>query len=118
MFGLTEQKLKWGKDGLIPAIAQDARTGEVLMLAYMNRESLDRTLTEGRAWYWSRSRQKLWMKGEESGNFQKVVEVYFDCDADTLLLKVIPAGPSCHTGTNTCFVDRKIPLKLKKGNRE
>ena len=89
--------------GLVPAIAQDAETGEVLMLAYMNRESLQKTLETGLATYWSRSRQKLWLKGETSGNIQNVLSIHIDCDGDTLLLRVSPAGPVCHTGERTCF---------------
>ena len=95
--------IKFGPDGLVPAIAQDAETLDVLMLAYMNREALDKTLSSGRAHYWSRSRGKLWCKGETSGNFQEVLAVHYDCDADTLLLTVRPAGPACHTGENNCF---------------
>jgi len=94
--------------GLIPAIAQDAVTGEVLMLAYMNEESLEETIRTGRACYFSRSRNKLWRKGEESGNVQKVVEIRIDCDQDTILLKVNQiGGAACHTGHRSCFY-RKI----------
>lgn len=89
--------------GLIPAIVQDAATGEVLMLAYMNQASLDRTLQTGLATYWSRSRQELWCKGETSGHYQHVQEILIDCDEDTLLLKVIQDGAACHTGNRTCF---------------
>ena len=91
-------------DGLLPAIAQDASTGQVLMLAYMNQESYDETLRTGRAIYFSRSRNKLWRKGEESGNVQEVVGVYIDCDADTVLLKVRQiGGAACHEGYKSCF---------------
>jgi phosphoribosyl-AMP cyclohydrolase len=94
--------------GLIPAIAQDAETGEVLMLAYMNEESLAETIQTGRACYFSRSRNKLWRKGEESGNVQKVIEIRVDCDQDTVLLKVNQiGGAACHTGHRSCFF-RKI----------
>ena len=96
-------EIKFSSHGLIPAIAQDAVSGEVLMLAYMNKESLDKTLSTGRAHYFSRSRDKLWLKGETSGNFQEVIEVLYDCDADTLLLKVRQTGNACHTGERTCF---------------
>ncbi len=96
-------KLKWDERGLIPAIVQDARTGEVLMLAYMNAESLARTLECGETVFWSRSRQELWHKGETSGNRQRVVEIRVDCDADTLLVRVNPLGPACHTGARSCF---------------
>ncbi len=93
-----------GKDGLVPAIAQDAATGQVLMLAWMNREAFDETLRTGRAVYFSRSRNKLWRKGEESGNVQEVREVYIDCDADTILLKVNQVGgAACHEGYPSCF---------------
>ena len=93
------------KDGveLIPAIAQDVATGEVLMLAYMNRESLAITLQSGRATYWSRSRRELWEKGATSGHTQKVISIAIDCDGDALLLKVEQVGAACHTGDRTCF---------------
>jgi len=95
--------LKFDKKGLIPAIVQDYKTGEVLMVAYMNRASLRRTLKSGRACYWSRSRRKLWTKGETSGNFQFVKAVYYDCDKDALLIKVRQKGAACHTGNRSCF---------------
>ena len=95
--------LKWNEQGLIPAIVQDGQTHQVLMLAWMNADSLQRTLDSGETWFWSRSRQKLWHKGETSGNIQKVVEIRKDCDADTLLVLVNPAGPACHTGSLSCF---------------
>ena len=96
--------IKFNKDGLIPAIAQDADTGEVLMLAYMNRESYDETVKTGRAVYFSRSRGRLWRKGEESGNVQEVVSIQFDCDCDAILLKVNQVGgAACHTGRRSCF---------------
>jgi phosphoribosyl-AMP cyclohydrolase len=90
-------------DGLVPAIAQDAKTNAVLMLAWMNRESLEKTLATGAVTYWSRSRRALWTKGETSGHTQKLVEAYVDCDGDTLLLKVDQTGPACHTGEDVCF---------------
>ncbi len=96
-------KLKLNEQGLIPAIAQDRDTGDVLMVAYMSPESLERTLDTGEAWFFSRSRQALWHKGETSGNVIKVHEVQVDCDTDTILLKGSPAGPACHTGKPTCF---------------
>ena len=97
-------ELKFTADGLIPAIAQDAASGEVLMLAWMNREALEQTIAQGLAHYYSRSRRKLWLKGEESGHFQKVLEVRVDCDGDVLLLKVRQAGgAACHTGHRSCF---------------
>ena len=89
--------------GLVPAIAQDAATGEVLMLAYMNEEAWKRTLETGEAHYWSRSRKELWHKGGTSGNTQALIELRYDCDADCLLALVEPAGPACHTGNTTCF---------------
>jgi GxxExxY protein len=93
----------WDERGLLPAIVQDAETGEVLMLAYMNAESLGLTLETGETWFWSRSRKELWHKGATSGNIQHVVEVRYDCDGDALLVRVKPAGPACHTGERTCF---------------
>jgi phosphoribosyl-AMP cyclohydrolase / phosphoribosyl-ATP pyrophosphohydrolase len=90
-------------DGLIPVVAQDARTGSVLTLAYMNRTALVRTLETGQMWYWSRSRGELWHKGATSGNTQRVVELHHDCDADAVLALVVPAGPACHTGAESCF---------------
>ena len=90
-------------DGLIPAIAQDYATGEVLMLAYMNDEALAKTRETGKAHYWSRSRKKLWLKGETSGNFQVVKEIRIDCDSDAVLLLVEQKGGACHTGYRSCF---------------
>ncbi len=95
--------LTWDERGLLPAIVQDAETGEVLTLAYMNAESLGLTLETGETWFWSRSRKELWHKGATSGNVQHVVEVRYDCDGDALLVRVKPAGPACHTGQQTCF---------------
>jgi phosphoribosyl-AMP cyclohydrolase len=95
--------LKFNSAGLIPAIVQDSRTQQVLMLAWMNEESLQLTLTQGESWFWSRSRQELWHKGATSGNTQTVHEIYYDCDGDTLLIQVDAAGPACHTGKNSCF---------------
>jgi phosphoribosyl-AMP cyclohydrolase len=102
-----EQHITWNEQGLIPAIAQDWQTGEVLMLAWMNREALALTLAEQRAIYWSRSRQALWRKGEESGNVQTLKELRIDCDADTVLIKVEQIGGiACHTGRRHCFYQR------------
>lgn len=98
-----DEDLKFNNDGLIPAIAQDAETGEVLMQAYMNRESLKLTLDTGFAHYFSRSRQSLWKKGETSGNVQRVVSIWTDCDNDCILLKVRQTGVACHTGERSCF---------------
>lgn len=101
--------LKFNEAGLMPAIVQDAASGQVLMLAWVNEESLRRTLESRETWFWSRSRQELWHKGATSGNIQKVREIYYDCDGDTLLMRVEPAGPACHTGEVSCFF-RKIVL--------
>ena len=95
--------LKFDSNGLIPAIVQDAGTQEVLMLAYMNTQSLQLTLERGETYFWSRSRRELWHKGGTSGNIQKVLGISVDCDADTLLIRVQPSGPACHTGAQTCF---------------
>ena len=92
--------------GLLPAIAQDAQTGQVLMLAWMNREALDETMATGRAVYYSRSRKRLWRKGEESGHIQKIVDVNIDCDADAILLRVEQTGAACHEGFASCFFRR------------
>jgi phosphoribosyl-AMP cyclohydrolase len=97
----------WNPDGLVPAVAQDAASGEVLMLAWMNRESLARTVETGEAVYWSRSRRALWRKGETSGHFQRVLEVRLDCDADAVLLRVESVeGVACHTGRRRCFFSK------------
>ncbi|MBA0014345.1 MAG: phosphoribosyl-AMP cyclohydrolase [Nitrosospira sp.] len=97
-------KVKWSDDGLVTAVAQEADTGQVLMVAWMNREALRLTAETGEAVYWSRSRKKLWHKGEESGNVQKIKEIRMDCDGDVLLLKVQQAGGiACHTGRHSCF---------------
>lgn len=97
--------LKFNEKGLIPAIVQDADTGEVLMLAYMNQAALEKTLSSGEAWFYSRSRKELWHKGKTSGNIIKVLSVWKDCDSDTLLLIGKPKGPVCHTGNRTCFFE-------------
>jgi phosphoribosyl-AMP cyclohydrolase len=101
---------------LIPAIAQDAKTGEVLMLAYMNRESLALTLKSGRATYWSRSRNELWEKGATSGNTQRVLAISLDCDGDAILIKVEQSGAACHTGEQSCF-HNQAPLNDSAGER-
>ena len=98
------EAVAWNVDGLVPAVAQDAASGEVLMLAWMSRESLRRTVESGQAVYWSRSRKRLWHKGEESGHAQRVVELRLDCDGDAVLLRVEQAGGiACHTGRESCF---------------
>lgn len=96
-------EVKFDEKGLVPCIVQDDKTDEVLMMAYMNRESLEKTVETGTAWFYSRSRKALWNKGETSGNFQRVKDIFLDCDGDTLLMKVSPVGPACHTGKETCF---------------
>jgi phosphoribosyl-AMP cyclohydrolase len=98
--------LKFDEKGLIPAVIQDWKSGDVLMVAYMNAASLQRTVETGLTWYWSRSRQKFWQKGETSGNVQQVKDILYDCDQDTLLIKVEQTGPACHTGERTCFFRR------------
>lgn len=100
-FGAVE--VAFDDDGLVPCVVQDWRTGEVLTLAYMNREALERTLKTGEVFFWSRSRGELWHKGETSGNVQRLRSLRYDCDADALLALVDPAGPACHTGERTCF---------------
>jgi phosphoribosyl-AMP cyclohydrolase len=95
--------IKFDDKGLVPAIVQDVDTGEILMMAWMNEESLNRTLEHGTTWFWSRSRREFWNKGATSGNLQHVTDVRYDCDGDVLLVKVHPDGPACHTGERTCF---------------
>lgn len=107
--------LKFDKAGLIPAIIQDYKSGEVLMMAYMNRESLRRTISTGKTHFYSRSRKTLWLKGETSGHIQKVRQILFDCDADCLLIKVEQKGGACHTGYRSCFyrkLDKKGKVKI------
>jgi phosphoribosyl-ATP pyrophosphohydrolase/phosphoribosyl-AMP cyclohydrolase len=101
-------KIKWDAQGLVPAVVQDVNTRQVLMVAYMNAESLTRTLEQGETVFWSRSRGELWHKGETSGNTQRVKEIYVDCDGDTLLVLVEPAGPACHTGEVSCFFNKFV----------
>ena len=100
---MTIDDVKFDERGLVPAIVQDAHTHSVLMLAYMNAESLRRTLETGETWFWSRSRAELWHKGETSGHIQRVVDAFVDCDGDALVVRVEPAGPACHTGQESCF---------------
>ena len=111
-------KLKLNEQGLIPAIAQDRRTNEILMVAYMSPESLAKTIETGEAWFYSRSRQALWRKGETSGNVISVERIEVDCDADTLVLKGDPAGPACHTGKPTCFFQDLDGRKVAAGDIE
>ena len=100
MYDIKEIKFD---EGLVPAIIQDYRTGEVLMLAYMNQDSFEKTMNSGTTWFWSRSRNKLWNKGETSGHFQYVKSMSIDCDGDTILIKVEQVGVACHTGNESCF---------------
>lgn len=105
-------EIKFDEKGLVPAIAQDYKTGEVLMMAYMDREAVEKTLSSGKAHYFSRSRNKLWLKGETSGHFQHIKGIYYDCDVDTILLKVEQVGAACHTGERSCFY-REIETPFK-----
>lgn len=106
--------IKYDADGLVPVIAQDHKDGTILMMAYMNKESLDLTLQSGKAVYWSRSRKKLWRKGEESGNVQMVKALYKDCDGDTLLIKIEQiGGAACHTGHRSCFFSERDGAEWK-----
>jgi phosphoribosyl-ATP pyrophosphohydrolase/phosphoribosyl-AMP cyclohydrolase len=107
--------LKFDKKGLIPAIIQNATSGKVLMLGYINKESLEKTLQTGHVWFYSRSRQELWEKGETSGNYLNVRAIFKDCDEDTLLIQVDPAGPTCHTGAESCFYRTIDSDKTKSG---
>ena len=100
---ITLDEVKFDSRGLLPAIVQDSRTMQVLTLAYMNRESLNRTIETGETWFWSRSRNELWHKGKTSGNTQRVVELHVDCDGDSIIVRVEPTGPACHTGQMSCF---------------
>lgn len=104
MFDISN--IKFNEKGLVPAIAQDYLTGDVMMMAYMNKDALEKTLSTGRAHYFSRSRNRLWLKGETSGNFQEVKAIYYDCDEDTILLKINQIGAACHTGERSCFFRR------------
>ncbi len=107
--------LSYDRDGLVACICQDAATGDVLMFAWANREAVERTLASGRAWFWSRSRGELWEKGATSGNVLTIVEVSADCDGDALLYRVIPSGPACHTGSETCWgVRASFPAALAR----
>ncbi|WP_256758304.1 bifunctional phosphoribosyl-AMP cyclohydrolase/phosphoribosyl-ATP diphosphatase HisIE [Cohnella sp. WQ 127256] len=97
------EQIAWSAEGLVPAVVQDALSKEVLMLAYMNKESLQKSLESGQTWFWSRSRNELWNKGATSGNTQQITSLHYDCDGDTLLVKVRQKGPACHTGAYSCF---------------
>ena len=102
------KEIKTNKLGLIPAIIQDNRTDEVIMLGYMNQESIDLTINSNHVWFYSRSRKRLWEKGEKSGNYLKLISFSLDCDKDTILIKAVPTGPICHTGNSTCFSNDNI----------
>ncbi len=112
------ENLKFNEKGLIPAIVQNADTGEVLMLGYMNEESLRLTLSCGEVWFYSRSRQELWHKGETSGNRLKVCSVWKDCDSDTILVTAQPTGPICHTGNKTCFFEQLTKQDIETSPQE
>ena len=107
------KNLKFNEEGLIPAIVQDTDSGDVLMLGYMNKESLELTLSNGEVWFYSRSRQELWHKGATSGNRLIVRKLWLDCDSDTILVKAHPLGPVCHTGSKTCFFEELTKEDLK-----
>lgn len=110
--------LKFDNSGLIPAVVQNIETNEVLMVAYMNAESIEKTIETGRATFWSRSRQEIWVKGETSGNYMYVKEIRVDCDCDCLVLLANPAGPACHTGNRSCFFRKIENDKLVEDNKE
>ena len=110
------ENLKFNKEGLLPAIVQDADTDEVLMLGYVNKESLELTLSSGEIWFYSRSRKELWHKGATSGNRLIVRKLWMDCDSDTILVKAKPLGPVCHTGNKTCFFEEITKEDLKGGS--
>lgn len=110
--GFTPSEVRFDERGLVPVVAQDVVSGAVLMLAWANEEAIRRTEESGRAWFWSRSRESLWQKGETSGNVLEVVEARLDCDGDTILLRVLPAGPACHEGTRSCFEPNAAALEV------
>ena len=115
---INKLNLKFNEKGLIPAIVQDADTNEVLMLGYMDEEALRRTLSTGEVWFYSRSRQELWHKGETSGNRIRVSSIWKDCDSDTILIKGKPAGPVCHTGNKTCFFQQLTEHDIEAGHHD
>lgn len=112
------EELKFNSHGLIPAIIQDVESNQVLMMAFMNKESLGKTLESGQTWFWSRSRQELWHKGATSGHYQDVKEMFYDCDADCLLIKVVQTGPACHTGERTCFHNNVVSSEMPIASSE
>ena len=105
------ENIKFDKSDLIPAIIQNHNTNEILMLGYMNQESINMTMNSGHVWFYSRSRKKLWEKGEKSGNYLKVINLALDCDKDTILIKAIPKGPTCHEGNTSCFGEENKPVE-------
>jgi len=105
------ENIKFDKSDLIPAIIQNHNTNEILMLGYMNQESINMTINSGHVWFYSRSRKKLWEKGEKSGNYLKVINLALDCDKDTILIKAIPKGPTCHKGNTSCFGEENKPVE-------
>jgi phosphoribosyl-AMP cyclohydrolase / phosphoribosyl-ATP pyrophosphohydrolase len=109
--GQLLEQIAWNADGLVPAVVQDALSKEVLMLAYMNKESLRLSLESGQTWFWSRSRNELWNKGATSGHTQQIQSLHYDCDGDTLLVKVLQQGPACHTGAYSCFYRKVEPTE-------
>lgn len=115
---LYMENIKFNADGLVPAIVQDAATGEILMLAYMNKESLELSEKTGRATFWSRSRNEIWEKGKTSGNYMYIKEIRTDCDNDTLLVLAEPAGPACHTGKRTCFFKTLQGAEIDLGKKD
>ncbi len=115
---LYMENIKFNADGLVPAIVQDAATGEILMLAYMNKESLELSGKTGRATFWSRSRNEIWEKGKTSGNYMYIKEIRTDCDNDTLLVLAEPAGPACHTGKRTCFFKTLQGAEIDLGKKD
>ncbi|AOZ92733.1 bifunctional phosphoribosyl-AMP cyclohydrolase/phosphoribosyl-ATP diphosphatase HisIE [Paenibacillus crassostreae] len=117
-----QNEIRFDEAGLVPAIVQDATTKNVLMMAYMNLESLKLSVESGETWFWSRSRQQLWHKGATSGNTQRITSLSYDCDGDTLLIQVLPQGPACHTGNVTCFfnevsLDKKVSRAIPANDR-
>ena len=110
------ENIKFDKSDLIPAIIQNHNTNEILMLGYMNQESINMTMNSGHVWFYSRSRKKLWEKGEKSGNYLKVINLALDCDKDTILIKAIPEGPPCHKGNTSCFNEENKPVEKAMPN--
>lgn len=110
---MTKEAIKYDQNGLVPAIVQDAASKEVLTLAYMNKESLEKSLETRETWFYSRSRQELWHKGASSGHTQEIIDIRYDCDADSLVVLVVPAGPACHKGEYTCFADSLIKEQVQ-----